>query len=766
MTQGYTDSLTLVATVTWWPAFDQISQFPLSSHQNFFSAMTNSPAPLPRDTAETSQTSSYALSRLGRSVFLTALWAYTAADGEGEAEAVTVHNPFTDKQLILKVHPHICHALRWKEQTPWRLAQEGRIRICPLPILDWVHEISCAPEPSAYMTLWSEIYEKHWNQFWEGCNNYVRQLAAQCNHGSESGGVYDAVPIDHYSLLVTGEPGCGKRALLAYFAYRLPHLIEISLEIGQVQRSVQYVVERRSLDLAEVLTRDEEEGIQIVRTALRPLPYDAKGSLKPLLLLCLYNFDLLLQSSCNSLTDLVSYELSASLDELNASQSAIVIWSTSHDPSLEVQPLHHRLAFNRIYLTRPTSDERMACLQHKVEALRASQLGNSGKLLPMLKHQQDMNESEWSELLQSLNENLASLSAPAVVAMGMAELAERLQEAASESADRGNEAETGLSAYSGLFNMDAAITKLEELAVWPLLHLKTLRAFHIPCAKGVLVCGPSGSGKTALLRALGSRLRGVRGLHVMLVNGLSLIEKEVGKSEKNIAAMFAAARAHSPTALFLDNLDGLAPPRCRESSETTTATDRTLSTLLTEMDGVGGDANCVVMLIASASSPESLDPAVRRPGRLDVHVTLGSLSLEMAVNIMVSRLSTFCAKLLKLQLRQGERATNTDEGDNGGSNYLLDDQFEAVIEQIIARRSWELFEAHTTKICTELSAAVVVAAAREVMLSVLESHSTNVPSCEETMLPVQVVVDKLAKCLEVAFVNLLSPSNAYQSRLL
>ncbi|CCW66370.1 unnamed protein product [Phytomonas sp. Hart1] len=616
--------------------------------------------------------------------------------------------------------------------------------------------MSRGPKLEVHLTLWDVFYETHWRRFWEGCYDYLCHLVMRCYCGNKGECPSAADPLIHYSILITGEPGCGKRALVSYFAHRIPHLIEVSLEFGQVQRTVHYVVERRSLDLAEVLTQDEEEGIQIVRTALRPPLYDTKGTLKPLLLLCLYNFDLLLQSSGNPLTDLLSYELSVSLDELNASETAVVIWSTSQDPSLEVRPLNHRLSFNQIYLTKPTSAERMTCLRSKLESLNVSQAGDSGKILPIFK--QDMNEKEWNELLQSLNETLASFSTPALVALKVSDLVERLLEISSESAQDGIREGKSLSSYNGLINMDDIITKLEELVVWPLMHLKTLQAFHIPCAKGVLVCGPSGSGKTVLLNALGRRLCDVRSLHVMFINGLSLIEKEVGKSEKNIAAMFATARAHSPTALFLHNLDGLAPPRCRQSSETTTATDRTLSTLLTEMDGVGGDTNCVVMIIASTSSLESLDPAVRRPGRLDVHVTLDPLNLEGAVDAIVSRLSSFCAELRRKQLRCGHSATYIKGETHGDYDGIHDGQFEARIERIITQKSQKLFEARSTYRGAELSVAVVMATAREIMLFVLESLVTSIPFFQETALPIQIVEDKLAECMEAAFAKLLSPS--------
>ncbi|EPY24013.1 hypothetical protein AGDE_12644 [Angomonas deanei] len=87
------------------------------------------------------------------------------------------------------------------------------------------------------------------------------------------------------------------------------------------------------------------------------------------------------------------------------------------------------------------------------------------------------------------------------------------------------------------------------------------------------------------MTALARRLRELQvnfTLNVIIVDGLSLIEKEVGKTEKNISQLFQKARSRTPTVLFIDNLDALAPPRGQLTSETNLVADRSLSTLLTE----------------------------------------------------------------------------------------------------------------------------------------------------------------------------------------
>ncbi|EPY16725.1 hypothetical protein STCU_11034 [Strigomonas culicis] len=151
------------------------------------------------------------------------------------------------------------------------------------------------------------------------------------------------------------------------------------------------------------------------------------------------------------------------------------------------------------------------------------------------------------------------------------------------------------------------------------------------------------------MSALARRLqhRGARGgLHVMLVDGLALIDKEVGRTEKRIVERFEQARARSPTVLFLDNLDALAAPRGRTTTETNVVGDRSLSTLLTEMDGVASDPQRVVVVVASAPSPAALDPAVCRPGRLDVHISLSNVDRACAAAHLRQQLLQFACRLL------------------------------------------------------------------------------------------------------------------------
>lgn len=194
----------------------------------------------------------------------------------------------------------------------------------------------------------------------------------------------------------------------------------------------------------------------------------------------------------------------------------------------------------------------------------------------------------------------------------------------------------GQAPLAQLYGVSSLINELDRLLLQPLMLHEWLDAAGISVPRGALVVGPSGSGKTALMAALQRHLalQRVR-WQVIMRDGLSLLHKEVGRSEKNIQALLDECRACAPCLLFLDNLDALAPPRNHMSSETNVTADRTLSTLLVELDGVRSVADKPVVVIASAPSVASLDAAMVRPGRLDLHFELALPDTDTMARMLV-----------------------------------------------------------------------------------------------------------------------------------
>ena len=126
----------------------------------------------------------------------------------------------------------------------------------------------------------------------------------------------------------------------------------------------------------------------------------------------------------------------------------------------------------------------------------------------------------------------------------------------------------------------------------------------------MLLYGPPGTGKTLLARALA----GESNVNFVSVAGPELLDKYVGESEKAVREVFDRARQAAPAIVFFDEIDAIAGVR-GESSE---ATERVVSQLLTELDGLTENPNLVVL--AATNRRESLDPALLRPGRLESHV--------------------------------------------------------------------------------------------------------------------------------------------------
>ena len=186
--------------------------------------------------------------------------------------------------------------------------------------------------------------------------------------------------------------------------------------------------------------------------------------------------------------------------------------------------------------------------------------------------------------------------------------------------------------------IDEQLSALRSTLLDPLHHSRVLLRLGVAMPKGAIVVGPTGCGKTMLLSWVAQEVREMNraadsssrrdDLSVISVDTHSLVTKEVGESEKRVSALFAQARGKSPCILLLDNIDAIAVPRCEASrTESDVTSDRILSTLLLELDGVKANRYPVVV-IATAPTVHSVDAALVRSGRLGMHIELGPPDLE------------------------------------------------------------------------------------------------------------------------------------------
>jgi len=164
---------------------------------------------------------------------------------------------------------------------------------------------------------------------------------------------------------------------------------------------------------------------------------------------------------------------------------------------------------------------------------------------------------------------------------------------------------------------DAKAT-LREAVEWPLAYGPLFEAAATEPPRGVLLYGPPGTGKTLLARALA----GESEVNFVHVAGPELLDRYVGESEQAVREVFDRARQAAPAIVFFDELDAVAGRR-GESHE---VTERLVSQLLTELDGLAGNPNLVVL--AATNRRDALDPALLRPGRFEEHVEVPAPDAE------------------------------------------------------------------------------------------------------------------------------------------
>ncbi len=168
--------------------------------------------------------------------------------------------------------------------------------------------------------------------------------------------------------------------------------------------------------------------------------------------------------------------------------------------------------------------------------------------------------------------------------------------------------------------------ELMESVEWPLKYSALYRHMNATPPKGLLLYGPPGTGKTLLAKAVASESEA----NFISVKGPEFLSKWVGESEKAVRETFRKARQAAPCVIFLDEIDAIAP--VRGTSSDSGVTERVISQLLTEMDGLESLHNVVV--IAATNRPDIIDPALLRPGRFDRMVYIGPPDLAARKEIM------------------------------------------------------------------------------------------------------------------------------------
>jgi transitional endoplasmic reticulum ATPase len=168
--------------------------------------------------------------------------------------------------------------------------------------------------------------------------------------------------------------------------------------------------------------------------------------------------------------------------------------------------------------------------------------------------------------------------------------------------------------YEDIGGLDDEIKKIREMVELPLKHPEVFQRLGIEPPKGVMLHGPPGTGKTLLAKAVANETNS----NFYVINGPEIMSKFYGESEANLRNMFEEAEENSPSIIFIDEIDAIAPKREESKGE---VERRVVAQLLSLMDGL--ESRGKVVVIAATNIPNSVDPALRRPGRFDRELEIG-----------------------------------------------------------------------------------------------------------------------------------------------
>ena len=165
--------------------------------------------------------------------------------------------------------------------------------------------------------------------------------------------------------------------------------------------------------------------------------------------------------------------------------------------------------------------------------------------------------------------------------------------------------------YGSVGGLNEQIRAMREVIELPLTNPEIFKRVGIKPPKGVLLYGPPGTGKTLLARAMAKSVTA----NFLKVVASAIVDKYIGESARVIREMFAYAKEHQPCIIFMDEIDAIGGKRFGQGTSADREIQRTLMELLNQLDGF--DDLGRVKVIMATNRPDTLDPALLRPGRLD-----------------------------------------------------------------------------------------------------------------------------------------------------
>src|SRR6266516_1007671 len=179
--------------------------------------------------------------------------------------------------------------------------------------------------------------------------------------------------------------------------------------------------------------------------------------------------------------------------------------------------------------------------------------------------------------------------------------------------------------YEDIGGLGKELQRIREMIELPLKYPAVFDRLGVEPPKGVLLYGPPGTGKTLIARVVASETNAA----FFVINGPEILNKLYGESESRLRSVFQEAQRKAPSIIFIDELDALAPKRSETNGE---LERRIVGQLLALMDGIASRGQ--VLLIGATNQPNSLDPALRRPGRFDREISLHVPDLHGRMEIL------------------------------------------------------------------------------------------------------------------------------------
>jgi transitional endoplasmic reticulum ATPase len=179
--------------------------------------------------------------------------------------------------------------------------------------------------------------------------------------------------------------------------------------------------------------------------------------------------------------------------------------------------------------------------------------------------------------------------------------------------------------YEEIGGLKEQIKRLREIVELPLRHPEVFVRLGIEPHNGILMYGSPGCGKTLIAKALASESEA----NFYIINGPEIVNKYYGETEARLRDIFKEAKDTSPSIIFIDEIDAIAPKREEAFGD---VEKRVVAQLLALMDGMSERGNVIVL--GATNRPESIDPALRRPGRFDREIEIGVPNAEGRIEIL------------------------------------------------------------------------------------------------------------------------------------